>query len=130
MIKGFRDFIMRGNVIDLAVAVVIGAAFTALVSSFTTNLVQPIINAIVSRGVNDGTVTIFGIDFGLGAFVTAVITFLVTAAVVYFVFVAPMNAWKKRFGKTKEEEQASEEIVLLREIRDQLVAQSGKDGTP
>lgn len=126
MIKGFRDFILRGNVIDLAVAVVIGAAFTALVNSFTKGLIQPIINLALGGGVNGGTFTVNGQTFDVGGIINAIITFLITAAVVYFVFVAPMNAWKNRYGD-KQEDDVEEEIALLREIRDELVAQRGRE---
>ncbi len=130
MLKGFKEFILRGNVIDLAVAVVIGAAFTALVAAVTTGLIQPVINVIFgllgvgSDGVG-GTISIpQGQELNLGLIITAIITFLITAAVVYFIFVAPMNAAKDRFAKTPEEEELAEETALLREIRDLLKAQS------
>lgn len=126
MIKGFRDFILRGNVIDLAVAVVIGAAFTALVNSFTKGIIQPLINLALGGGVSGGTFTVNGQTFDVGGIINAIITFLITAAVVYFVFVAPMNAWKDRFGDQQEDE-VEEEISLLREIRDELVAQRGRE---
>ncbi len=126
MLKGFKDFILRGNVIDLAVAVVIGAAFTAVVTAVTKGLIQPIINmffgllGIGAEGVG-GTLSLpYGQTLDLGLMITAVITFLITALVVYFVFVAPMNAAKARFAKTPEEE-AEEQIELLRDIRDLLV---------
>lgn len=130
MIKGFRDFIMRGNVIDLAVAVVIGAAFTALVASFTSSLIQPIINLALGGGTKGGKIVINEQVFDFGAVLNSTITFLITAAVVYFVFVAPMNAWKSR-GKTEEEaaEAVDEEIALLREIRDSLAASANGGST-
>lgn len=121
MLKGFREFITRGNVIDLAVAVVIGGAFTALVTVFTRSLIQPLINLALGGGVDGGKVVINGQVFDFGAIVNGAITFLITAAVVYFVFVLPMNKYKERFGKTEKEEVA-EEIALLREIRDSLAA--------
>ncbi len=123
MIKGFRDFIMRGNVIDLAVAVVIGAAFTALVTSFTSSLIQPIINLALGGGVDGGKLVVNDQVFDFGAVLNSAITFLITAAVVYFAFVAPMNSWKNRH-KTKEEAEVEEEITLLREIRDSLVTRA------
>lgn len=124
MIKGFKDFLMRGNVIDLAVAVVIGAAFTALVASVTDNLIKPIIGLVLGGGVEAGVLTINGQTINFTAMINAVITFVITAAVVYFVFVMPMNKFKDKFGKTPEEEAADEdeELALLREIRDALVA--------
>jgi large conductance mechanosensitive channel len=129
MIKGFRDFIVRGNVIDLAVAFVIGAAFTALVTSFTSSLIQPLINLALGGGVDGGKIVVSGQVFDLGAILNSSITFLITAAVVYFIFVLPMNAWKSK-GDTdeKQEPEVEEEIALLREIRDSLVAGANGNG--
>ncbi|MFT6563498.1 MAG: large conductance mechanosensitive channel [Actinomycetes bacterium] len=128
MIKGFRDFIVRGNVIDLAVAFVIGAAFTALVTSFTSSLIQPLINLALGGGVDGGKIVVSGQVFDLGAILNSSITFLITAAVVYFIFVLPMNAWKSQSDTDeKQEPEVEEEIALLREIRDSLVA--GANGT-
>ena len=128
MLKGFRDFIFRGNVIDLAVAVVIGAAFTALVGAFNTAFITPLVNSFfsvlgLSKDGIGGTLGIPGdqvLNFGL--MVGAIITFIITAAVVYFVFVAPMNAAKARMTKEEKEESASAED-LLEEIRDLLKEQ-------
>jgi large conductance mechanosensitive channel len=95
--KGFREFIMRGNVMDLAVAVVIGAAFGAVVTSFVTNIITPLIAAIVGKP--DFSALIANINGGeikYGLFLNAVIAFLLVAAAVYFFMVAPMNAWKAR----------------------------------
>jgi large conductance mechanosensitive channel len=97
MLKGFREFIMRGNVIDLAVAVVIGAAFGAVVTSFVTDIVNPLIAAIVGKP--DFSYLVANVNGGqikYGLFLNALIAFLLVAAAVYFVMVAPMNAWKKR----------------------------------
>ncbi len=95
MIKCFRDFILRGNVIELAIAVVIGSAFTALVGAFTANIISPV---IASAGGIDAAGFGFPIRPGndatfvdVGAVLTAVVTFLITAAVVCFLFVVPMN---------------------------------------
>lgn len=92
MFRGFRDFILRGNVIDLAVAVVIGAAFSALVTAFTESLLTPLIAAI--GGQPDFSAIVFtlnGSQFTIGAFINALISFLITAGVIYFFIVAPMN---------------------------------------
>jgi large conductance mechanosensitive channel len=100
MFKGFRQFIMRGNVIDLAVAVVIGAAFGAVVSSFVTNLLTPLIAAIVGKpDFSAFNVTIHGAVISYGVFLNALISFLLVAAAVYFFMVAPMNAWKARAAR-------------------------------
>jgi large conductance mechanosensitive channel len=123
MIRGFRDFIMRGNVIDLAVAFVIGAAFAALVGAFSKGLIEPIIGIFLGGGLDAGKVVINGqvIDFTL--MINAVITFLITLAVIYFVFVVPMNKLRERMVKD-EVEVAPADILLLEEIRDLLKEQS------
>jgi len=130
MLKGFRDFIMRGNVIDLAVGIVIGAAFTAVVSGFTNSFIQPIIKRAGGGGQLGGKVNIGGgqaLDWG--AFVNAVITFLITAAVVYFFFVMPMNKLEemRRRGEVPPPKTPSEEVQLLREIRDALQGRPAED---
>jgi len=100
MFKGFRQFIMRGNVIDLAVAVVIGAAFGAVVSSFVTNILTPLIAAIVGKpDFSAFNVTINGAVISYGIFLNALISFVLVAAAVYFFMVAPMNAWKARAAR-------------------------------
>ncbi len=128
MLKGFRDFVLRGNVIDLAVAVVIGAAFTALVNSFTKNLIKPLVGLALGGGIDAGQVTVNGQVIDFTAMVNAIITFLITAAVVYFIFVVPMNKFREKFGKTDEEQEAEEQVVLLREIRDLLAERDGNRG--
>ncbi len=126
MLKGFRDFIMRGNVVDLAVAVVIGAAFGAVVTSFTGNIVNPLIAAAGGANVNglgfqivaDNPKTVVDI----GAVITAVINFVIIAAVVYFVIVTPMNklAELRKRGEAPEPAAPAEDVLLLQEIRDLL----------
>ena len=97
MLKGFKQFIMRGNVLDLAVAVVIGAAFGAVVTSFVTNILTPLIAAIVGKpDFAAFNLTINGAVISYGVFLNALISFLLVAAAVYFFMVAPMNAWKAR----------------------------------
>jgi large conductance mechanosensitive channel len=97
VLKGFRDFILRGNVVDLAVAVVIGAAFGALVTSFVTNIVTPLIAAIVGKpDFSNLAFTINSSRFGYGSFINALISFLSIAAVVYFLVVQPMNVMQAR----------------------------------
>lgn len=125
MLKGFKEFIMRGNVIDLAVAVIIGTAFTAIVTAIATNLINPLIAAIggsneIGLAVklnadNDKTV----IDFG--AVITATINFLIIAAVVYFLIVIPMKKIMERRRRGEEPPpQEPTDIELLTEIRDLL----------
>ena len=110
MIKEFRDFLMRGNIVDLAVAVVIGAAFGAVITSLVDNIIMPIIG--IFGGSADFTANTFeinGSEFGWGAFVTALITFILVAAVIFFVVVKPMNALLERIKRG--EAPAAEEIL-------------------
>lgn len=130
MLKGFKDFIMRGNVIDLAVAVVVGAAFAQVVDVIVSNIVTPLLNAVGGAEVGGLRWQIISgredtaMDFA--AIVNALIVFLITAAVVYFVLVAPMNAFNElRRRGVEEPEEVSEEIATLREIRDLLAQQTG-----
>lgn len=127
MLKGFRDFIMRGNVIDLAVAVVIGAAFTAVVTSFTQHLIDPLIASLGSPDVSGlgfhirpGDDATF-VDFG--AVITAILNFLIVAAVIYFALVLPMNKLQELQKNRRDvdpEEPETTEVQLLAEIRDLL----------
>ena len=127
MLKGFKEFIMRGNVIDLAVAVVIGGAFAAVVNTMVSNIVTPLLNSFGGAEASGlGFEIISGnpstyMDFA--AIINALIVFLITAAVVYFVLVAPMNKFNELRNRGVEEpEEVSEEIATLREIRDLLAA--------
>jgi len=126
VIQGFKEFILRGNVIDLAIAVVIGTAFFALIDAIVTNLVNPFIAAL---GSPDTGGLAFQLREGMpattvdiGVIITAIISFLATAAVVYFVFVVPMNKMaERRAAKYGEEpEEVAEDVALLQEIRDLL----------
>ena len=93
MMSGFRQFILRGNVIDLAVAVVIGAAFGAVVTALVKDLVTPLIGAVFGKpDFSALTVTVNGSPFMVGDFINAVISFLLVAAAVYYVIVVPVNA--------------------------------------
>ncbi|RTL65167.1 MAG: large-conductance mechanosensitive channel protein MscL [Pseudonocardiaceae bacterium] len=130
MLKGFKDFILRGNVVDLAVAVVIGAAFGAIVTSFTQKIIEPLLNAITPPTATGLGITIIGdkpstyIDFA--AVITAAINFLIVAAVVYFVIVLPLKALKDRRKRGEEPGPAEPtDVQLLVEIRDLLAAQAG-----
>lgn len=122
MLKGFKDFILRGNVIDLAIALVIGLAFTALITSFTESFVKPLVNLVLGGGVDGGQVEVDGQVFDFGGFINAVITFLITAAVLYFVIVVPMNKLRelRKTGEEPEPEAPAEDVLLLQEIRDLL----------
>lgn len=92
MIKGFKEFLLRGNVIDLAVAVIIGAAFTAIVTSLVTNIITPLLAAIVGKpDISALTLTLHGGVIQYGSFLNSVISFVLMASVVYFLIVVPMN---------------------------------------
>ncbi len=130
MLKGFKNFLMRGNIIELAIAVVIGTAFTALVASFSKFIINPIIASVGGHSVdglafylvpgNDATLV------DIGGVVTAAINFLITAAVVYFIFVVPMNKLAERRRKGLELPAANPtEVDLLIQIRDLLAARNG-----
>ena len=130
MFKGFKDFILRGNVIDLAVGIVIGAAFTAVVTQLTKSFLEPLIRlfAVLLTDGNDvvakGWEPVKGVVFDWAAFINAAITFILTAAVLYFLVVLPMNklAERRRRGEEPPPAAPSEEVKLLTEIRDALVA--------
>lgn len=118
MVEGFKKFIMGGSVVDLAVGVVIGAAFAAVVTQFTASFIQPLIALIAGGGVDGGTFTIDKQVFDYGAFINAVITFLLTAVAVYFVIVVPVNTLRERRRAGEEEDVAptnEERIVALLE---------------
>ncbi|MET7864203.1 large conductance mechanosensitive channel protein MscL [Micromonospora taraxaci] len=125
MLKGFKDFIMRGNVVDLAVGIVIGAAFTGVVTQLTKSFLEPLIKMMGGgSGLSAGRWTIGGQAFEWAAFINALITFLLTAAVLYFFVVYPMNKLAERRQRGEEPPPAapSEEVKLLTEIRDALVS--------
>ena len=122
--QGFKDFISRGNAIELAVGVVIGAAFGAVVKSIVDGLIGPLISAIFGQPNLSGVLafTINGAHFSFGLILQALILFLCTAAAVYFLIVLPLNALAARRKRGEEEEPAApaEDILLLQEIRDLL----------
>ena len=123
MLKGFREFVLRGNVIDLAVAVVIGAAFTLVVNAVVQWLITPLIAAIFGKPDLDDvmTFTVNGAEFSIGAVLTALINFLLVAAAVYFVLIVPMNRLREMRASGEEQAEApAEDILLLQEIRDLL----------
>ena len=98
MVKGFRDFILRGNAMDLAVAVIIGAAFTAIVTALTADVINPLLGAFIGKPNFDYLVAhVNGGEVKYGTFITAVINFLLIAAVVYFFLVLPTQYLLKRF---------------------------------
>lgn len=124
MLKGFREFVLRGNVIDLAVAVVLGAAFGAIVTALVDNIINPLIAAVAGAPniAQVGEFTINGANFSVGAVLQAILNFLFVAAAIYFVLVLPMNklmAMRKQ-GEEAPPEAPSEDILLLTQIRDLL----------
>ncbi|MGO2069758.1 large conductance mechanosensitive channel protein MscL [Glutamicibacter arilaitensis] len=128
MLKGFRDFIMKGNVVDLAVAVVIGAAFGAVITALVDNVLMPLIAALVGSPNFDSflVLTIEGVDIKFGVFLTALVNFLLIAAAVYFALVLPMNKLNERLaarraaGQEEPEEEVDPQLELLAQIRDEL----------
>jgi large conductance mechanosensitive channel len=125
VLKGFKEFLARGNIVDLSIAVVIGTAFTALVSKFTESIVQPLIDRVGAGGDSEYGILKANIGGGqtidLNILLSAAINFILVAAVVYFLVVAPYN----RLRKKGEVEQAQDtELSLMTEIRD-LLADGG-----
>lgn len=124
MLKGFKDFIMQGNVIDLAVAVVIGTAFATIVDAFTTAIINPLIALLGGDSEMGFAVQILEnnpetvMDFGM--LITAIINFMLIAAIIYFVLVAPMNKFKEAAARRQGIEAPATDNELLVEIRDLL----------
>ena len=129
MLKGFKEFISRGNVVELAVGVIIGAAFKNIVDALVDGIINPLIAAVIGKpDFSDAFIlTLNGTDVKFGVLITAVINFILMAFAIYFCIVVPMNALNARRKKDEEEtvEEASDEVKLLTEIRDALA-----QGTP
>ncbi|MCX4801033.1 large conductance mechanosensitive channel protein MscL [Streptomyces sp. NPDC058682] len=148
VLAGFKAFLMRGNVVDLAVAVVIGAAFTNIVNSVVKGIISPVVGAVGTKSLEgyksclkapcaigpDGQPT--GVEILWGSVLNATLTFVITAAVVYFLMVLPMSKYlAKQEARRKAKEGVQEvveitELELLKEIRDALVAQRGGGTAP
>jgi large conductance mechanosensitive channel len=133
MLKEFKEFLLRGNVVDLAVAVILGAAFGAVVTSLVEDLLTPVIAAI--GGEPDFSALDFAINdstFRYGEFINAVIAFVIIAAAVFFFVVKPVNALmaRRKAGLEPEVEAVPEDVVLLGEIRDLLRAQGTRPSRP
>src|SRR3954453_23621025 len=123
MLKEFRNFILRGNAIDLAVAVVLGAAFGAVVTSLVQDIVTPIISILFGKpGFADLTITINGAVIRYGSFLNAVFSLVLIGAAVFFLVVKPVNLLmaRRKSGEEPPPEAVPEDIVLLGEIRDLL----------
>lgn len=129
MFKGFKDFLLRGNIVDLSVAVVIGVAFTALVTKFTESVIEPLINRVGAGRDTKYGVLRFDIGGGqaidLNIMLSALINFLLVAAVVYFLVVLPYNKLRT-LGEESEKQEEDTEVALLSEIRDILTETNGR----
>ncbi|MFJ8807377.1 large conductance mechanosensitive channel protein MscL [Streptomyces sp. NPDC102490] len=140
--QGFKAFLMRGNVIDLAVAVVIGAAFTKIVNSVVEGVINPLVGAFGTQSLDGYSSCLKGPCTGTGDNATGVrilwghvlgatLTFLITAAVVYFLMVLPMSKYLARQEARRKAKESAEEVMevseleVLKEIRDALIAQRG-----
>src|SRR4051812_48823375 len=121
MLKGFKDFIMRGNLVELAVAFVIGAAFATVVSAFTAVLMGFIGKVGGQPDFSSATIA----DVNVGNFINAVISFLIVAAVIYFFVVTPYNSLQERMARGEEPAPPAPDIALLTEIRDLLANRPG-----
>jgi len=121
MIKEFREFLFRGNVVDLAVAVVIGAAFGTIITSFVEDILTPLLGLL---GIPDFTTWVIEVgdaEMRIGLFLNALISFGLIAAAIFFVVVKPMQAIQAARASEEEEEEAGpSEVDLLTEIRDEL----------
>lgn len=123
--KGFKDFIMRGNLIELAVAFIVGAAFATVVKAFTDMLIEIIAKAGGAPNFDDWTV---GGLTKVGPFLSALFAFLLIAAVVYFFIVKPYEMARQRFVKQEEDAAPPEDVQLLKEIRDLLASRPTAGG--
>ncbi|MCT9010935.1 large conductance mechanosensitive channel protein MscL [Streptomyces sp. NPDC054766] len=142
VLEGFKAFLMRGNVIDLAVAVVIGAAFTNIVNSVVKGIINPLVGAVGTKNLDSynsclegpcrgsGT-TATGIRIMWGSVLGATLSFVITAAVVYFLMVLPMAKFLARQAARQKAKEGTREVIevseleVLKEIRDALVVQRG-----
>ena len=146
VLQGFKAFLMRGNVVDLAVAVVIGAAFTNIVNSVVKGVINPLIGAIGTKNLDSYNSCIKGPCTGTGDTATGVrilwgsvlgatLTFVITAAVVYFLMVLPMSKYLAKVEARRKAKEGTHEVMeiteleVLKEIRDALVAQRGSGHT-
>ena len=129
VVREFKDFISRGNVIDLAVAVVIGVAFGAIVNAVVEGLITPLVGMVASEDFSQMRFTINDSAFRYGLVINAVIQFVAISAAVFFLIVKPINLLNDRLRRGEEPKPPSpptDEAVLLAEIRDLLRAQAGQ----
>jgi large conductance mechanosensitive channel len=121
MVKEFREFLLRGNVVDLAVAVVIGAAFSQVVNSLVADIITPLLGLLGVPDFSTWTIMVGDAELKPGLFLNALISFVVVALAIFFIVVKPMNAAMKRYRKEEEAAPAGPtEIELLTQIRDEL----------
>ncbi|MDR0482057.1 MAG: large conductance mechanosensitive channel protein MscL [Cellulomonadaceae bacterium] len=146
MLKGFKDFLLRGNVMDLAIGIVVGGAFTAVVTGMVDGILNPLIAAIFGQPdiSSVGHFTVNGAHFSLGLVLNALLNFLIISAALYFLIMVPINTLidlgKKKLEPETEEEMMAQDIALLTEIRDLLksrdaasdatVSQADEEATP
>jgi large conductance mechanosensitive channel len=121
MVKGFKDFVMRGNLVELAVAFVIGGAFATVVTTFTGVLLGFV--GKLGGQPDFGALTL--LDVNIGRFVNALLTFLIIAAVIYFLVVTPYNKVQERMSRGREDTPPAPDVALLTEIRDLLAGRPG-----
>lgn len=119
MLKEFKEFISRGNALDLAIGVIIGGAFGAIVASLVDDILMPLIGSLIGLDFSAWVVTINNVPIGIGSFIQAVVNFLIIAFVL-FLIVRSINKLRKPQPEVVEEVKESEEVILLREIRDSL----------
>lgn len=125
IVKEFKDFIMRGNVIDLAVAVVVGAAFTQVVNSFAKDVLMQVVGIFTGKpNFTKLSLTVHGSDIHYGSFLTALVNFVIVALAM-FVVIKAINAMQHLRSREEVEEAALTEVELLTQIRDALQAERG-----
>jgi large conductance mechanosensitive channel len=128
MLKGFKDFLMRGNIVDLAVAVVIGAAFTKVVAGLLDGVINPLIAAVAGKpDLNSvGQFTLHKANFSIGLLLTPLVNFVFIAAAIYLLVVMPLNklAERRARGVEPKTQAPSEEVALLTQIRDSMRVRS------
>ena len=127
MLKGFQEFILRGNVLSLAVGVVMGAAFTAVINALVSGILDPLIAAVFGQPdiSQVGNFTINGANFSLGSLLNAVLNFVIVAAALYFVVIMPVNHFLDKHKEPADPE-PSEDLVVLTQIRDLLQASASE----
>lgn len=124
MVKEFRDFLFRGNIIDLAVAVVIGAAFGAIITSFVEDILTPLLGLVGVPDFSTWVIDVGDAQMRVGVFLNALISFVLIAAAIFFVVVKPMQRIMAMRASEEAAEETPSEVELLTEIRDELRKQS------